>query len=510
MPVIVVGAGHNGLVCAARLASAGVAVTVLESASHAGGGVWSDARTLPGFVHDSCSGFFPMTLASPAFDGLDVRERVSWVNPSVAMAHPFLDGTAIVLDRSLDATVESLEAAAPGAGRGWRDVMGPVLARHDRAMRAALTDSFPPVRDGLALALGLRLRGIRLARLVVGSTATFGRRVFGHDRPTAWFTGSALHADVTPGSAGGAALAFGLKLVGHSVGWGFPRGGARALTDVLVQRVEELGGTVRCDAAVESVTLAGGRVKSVRLRDGEELQASAVVLALSVGPAVAMLPPGALPGRLSRRLDKWRYGLGTLKLDYALAGPVPWTSAQARGAAVVHVGDELPALFRSTEEAGAGRMPAEPMLVVGQHSLHDVSRAPAGQHTLYAYARVPQRLDIEPEEAADRVDRRIEQFAPGFRDLVLARAVRTPADIERDNPSMVGGDLAGGSCEADQQLFFRPSPSLFRGRTPIRALYFAGSSNHPGPGVHGVAGAAAARAVLADRGRRASFVSVPR
>jgi phytoene dehydrogenase-like protein len=205
-----------------------------------------------------------------------------------------------------------------------------------------------------------------------------------------------------------------------------------------------------------------------------------------------------------RRLSGWRYGLGTFKVDFALDGPVPWRSPQAREAAVVHVGGELPALFRSVHEAGAGRAPSEPALVVGQHSLFDESRAPADRHTLYVYTHVPQVLDVAPEEFADRIEEQLERFAPGFRPLVLGRAVRTPAHLERENPSLVGGDLAGGSCELDQQLIFRPAPELFRGRTPLPGLYMAGASQHPGPGVNGTPGAAAARALLRDR-RRASY-----
>jgi phytoene dehydrogenase-like protein len=241
-----------------------------------------------------------------------------------------------------------------------------------------------------------------------------------------------------------------------------------------------------------------GRVAGVRLHGGSAVAADAVVVALSAARAAELLPADALPGRLMRRLEDWRYGLGTFKVDYALAGPVPWTSPEAREAGVVHVGGPLAALFRAHEQAGAGHVPHEPCLVVGQHSLHDNSRAPSGRHTLYLYTHVPQRLDVPSDEVVERIEHRLAQFAPGFERLVLARAVRTPADIERENPSLVGGDLAGGSCELDQQFIFRPAPELFRGRTPLSGLYLAGPSVHPGAGVHGVSGAAAARALIRD------------
>jgi phytoene dehydrogenase-like protein len=496
-----VGAGHNGLVCAAHLARGGFMVTVLEQAEQPGGAVSSHTDTLPGFVHDRCAGFFPLTLASPAFEGLDVRERIAWVNPDVAMAYPFADGTAIALHRDVDATVASLEDLAPGAGRGWRATVEPLLARQDRVLRAALTPAFPPVRHGIALALRLRRDGLDLARLLLASSATFGKEVLRDERAAAWFSSSAMHADLTPGAAGGSGFALGLKLLGHAVGWGYPRGGAGKITDTLVNRARELGGEVRCGALVDGVLVRRGRAAGVRLHDGESVPAEAVVLCVSAARAAQLLPADALAGRLMRRLRDWRYGLGTFKVDYALSGPVRWTSSEARRAAVVHVGGPLETLFRSHHEAGARQVPEEPSLVVGQHSLHDDSRAAPGRHTLYVYSHVPQRLDVPADEVVERIERRLEQFAPGFSSLVLARAVRTPGDIEHENPSLVGGDIAGGSCELDQQLLFRPAPELFRGRTPLRGLYLAGPSVHPGAGVHGVSGTAAARALIADRSR---------
>jgi phytoene dehydrogenase-like protein len=237
----------------------------------------------------------------------------------------------------------------------------------------------------------------------------------------------------------------------------------------------------------------------VRLRGGEEVGCDAAVLSVSAGVAARLLPDGALPARLMTRLRGWRYGLGTFKADWALSGPVPWAAEVAREAGVVHLGDTLSDLFAAHHEAGAGRVPDAPAMVLGQHTIHDPTRAPEGRHTLYGYAHVPHRLDVPADEVVARMERRIEAFAPGFGALVLGRAVRSPADLERENPSMVGGDLAGGSCEIDQQAIFRPAPELVRGRTPLPGLYLAGPSVHPGAGVHGVSGTAAARAVLADR-----------
>jgi len=496
--VVLVGAGHNGLVCAVRLAESGIPVTVLDQAPHPGGGVTSGEDTLPGFVHDHCAGFFPLTLASPSFEGL--RESLDWENPPVAMAHPFVDGTAIALHRDVGATVASLEAAAPGAGRAWAELIDPLLAHREQVLRAALSP-FPPLRPGLALAAALRRDGVELARRMLASTASLGRELFRDERATAWLSGSAMHGDITPGAAGGAAFALFLNLLGHLVGWGFPRGGAGRLTDALVARLVELGGELRCGASVESILVRDGRATGVRLRDEEEIAADAVVVGVSAGRLAAMLPARALPDRLTTRLRSWRYGLGTFKVDYALSDPVPWMSRDAREAGVVHVADTLPLLFRSHQDAGAGRVPAEPTLVVGQHTLHDRSRAPADRHTLYLYTHVPQRLDVDEADVVERIERRLEAFAPGFRALILARSVRSPQRLEAENPSLVGGDLAGGSFEIDQQLIFRPAPELFRGRTPLAGLYIAGASVHPGGGVHGVSGTSAARMLLADATR---------
>ncbi|MDQ3850830.1 MAG: NAD(P)/FAD-dependent oxidoreductase [Actinomycetota bacterium] len=496
--MVVVGAGHNGLLAAIRLAQAGLEVTVLERSGTPGGAVRSVRDTLPGFVHDPCSGYFPLTHASPAFQALGLIDEIAWVNPPLVMAHPFLDGAEIALHRDVDATAASLEEAAAGAGTAWRELVTPLLTRASTVQHAALTP-FPPVLPVARLAVALRRDAVELARRMVGSAASFGLDVFGDERAAAWLCGSTSHSDLTPGSAGGGAFAFFLNLLGHMTGWPSPVGGAQRLIDAMVARLDALGGKLRCHADVDAIVVAASRATGVRLAGGERVDADAVVCTLSAGPLARILPEGALPGRLHRRLRRWRYGLGTFKLDLCLSAPVPWATPAARRAAVVHVADSLPSLFRSPTQAGAGRAPDVPTMIVGQHSLHDRSRAPDGRHTLYAYTRAPQRLDVCDEAFADRMQERIEAFAPGFRDLVLARAIRSPQRLEEENASLVGGDLGGGSFEIDQQLVFRPAPELFRGRTPLRGLYLAGTSVHPGGGVHGVSGESAARMVLRDR-----------
>ena len=495
---VVVGAGHNGLLAAIRLAAAGIAVTVVEAAPEPGGGVRSHAGTLPGFVHDTCSGFYPLTIASPAFRDVPLeRHGVEWVNPPVAMAHPFDDGSAIALHRDLAATAASLDAAAPGSGAAWSALIGRLAPQRDLLVRAALS-AFPPLAPGAGLALRLRRDAVDLARYAAGSAAATGVDILGDARAAAWFAGSAAHSDLAPGSAVGGALSLGLGLLGHLVGWPFPRGGAQRLTDALVAHLRELGGEVRCGARVEGIDVRGGRTVGVTTAAGDPLAADAVVSTVSAGVLAQLLPEDALPRRLTRRLRRWRYGLGTFKVDLELGGRVPWTAAEARDAGVVHVGGELDQLYAAAEEAAAGQVPRKPTLVVGQHTLHDPTRAPAGRHTLYVYTHVPHDPPLDRDEVADRIEERIERFAPGFRGLVLARAIRAPRDLEHENASMVGGDLGGGSYEIDQQLLFRPAIEMVRGRTPLRGLYVGGASVHPGGGVHGVSGDAAARAVIAD------------
>jgi phytoene dehydrogenase-like protein len=481
--VVVIGAGHNGLICAIRLARAGEDVLVLESAERPGGGVHSE-RGVGGIVHDVCSGFFPLARASPAVRELPLeRHGLEWLAPPVAMAHPFGDGSAIALHRDLAETAASLDRVAPGAGAAWAAAVGPLVETGRLFPEAALA-RFPPVRAGGALALRLRREAPELVRRMLMAPADLGRELGADDRVAAWLSGTALHSDLGPDDAGGSAFTLLLHVLGHQVGWPIVRGGAQRLTDALVAHLRELGGELRCGAAVTRIE-SDTRVRGVTA-GGERLEARAVVATLSARALAPLLADDALPGRLMTRLRGWSHRLGTLKVDFALREPVPWLSEVARRAAVVHVGDTLDALR------------AEGCVICGQHTLFDPSRAPAGGHNLYAYRRCPPHVD-DPPAFADRIEERIEALAPGFRALVTEREVRSPERIEAENPSFVCGDLAGGSAKLDQQLIFRPAPELFRYRSPLRGLYVAGASTHPGPGVHGASGAGAADALLADR-----------
>jgi phytoene dehydrogenase-like protein len=497
--VLVIGAGHNGLVAAIHLAAAGAEVEVLEHASRPGGAATTSERTLPGFRHDDHAAFVPMTIASPAMRELGLHrdgDGLHWVDPPTIVAHPFDDGTAIALHRDLDATVASLGGAA---GAAWRAAMGQLLPRA-QTLTSTILSPLPPAAGPARLALALRADLVTWTRRLLGSVEALGLDLFDGDRrATAWLSGSAQHSGLPPTTAGSGAFGLLLQLLGHSHGWRFPRGGMQAVVDALVARAQREGARLRCDAHVERILVRDGRVRGVRLAGGEELGADAVLTTISARPLIGLLPAGALPGRLELRLRHWRYGTGAFKVDYALRAPVPWSAPEARAAAVVHVAGELRELTAAGQASMRGELPERPALVVGQHTLLDPTRAPAGRHTLYVYAHVPPGHDEPDDEVVARMEAQLERFAPGFGDTVLQRAAHPLGAIEAENPSLVGGDLAGGAMDLDQQLVFRPDPALVRYRTPLRGLYVAGASVHPGGALHGMSGRGAARALLQDR-----------
>ena len=495
MRVVVIGAGPNGLVCAAHLARAGVELTVLEHAAEGFGGVSSYDGPLPGFRQDICAAFFPLTRVSPAFRPLELE--LDWITPETVMAHPFRDGTALMLERDVDATA----AAMGSAGERYAPFMRRLVENARPLMDAALAP-VPPGRELLDVASSLRADLIRLGWRSVISAGMLGRSWLGDERAAAWLAGSTAHSDLDPSSPGGGAFALVLQMLGHTVGWPFPRGGAEALGNAVAERIRAGGGEIRHGAHVARILLQGRRATGVELTSGETIRADAVVSTLTAAPFVKLLPAGALPRGVGRRLRRWRYDAGTFKVDFALDRPVPWAAEACRRAGVIHLGDALDDFVRSLRASRAGEFPDPPVLVVGQQSLFDPTRAPEGKHALYSYVRSPLRLPIAADEAADLVERRIEDFAPGFRASILARSVRSPEQLEEHNPSMIGGDLGGGSYQWHQELFLRPHPRLWRTRTPVGGLYFAGSSAHPGGGVHATQGLAAAQFLLRDQGNR--------
>ncbi|MHB1809433.1 MAG: phytoene desaturase family protein [Solirubrobacteraceae bacterium] len=367
--MLVIGAGHNGLVAAIHLAAAGAEVTVLEQSRRVGGAALSGEATLPGFMHDHCAGFVPMAAASPAIRELELeREGVVWIDPQHVLAHPFDDGTALALHRDVEATVASLGAA----GGGWRRAMAAMLPLAEPLVQTVLSP-LPPVAPLARLARGLRSDLPRWTRRLLGSVQALGLELFGGDtRATAWLAGSAQHSGLPPTTTVSGAFGFLLNLLGHSHGWPLPQGGMGELVAALQRRAEREGARVRCSAAVQEILLERGRVAGVLLDSGERIPAQAVISTLSAG-AFARLLPGH---ELARGLAGWRYGTGAFKIDYALDGPVPWSAHEARESAVVHVGGELDELVAAAEAGARGGVPERPALVVGQQSLLDPTRAP--------------------------------------------------------------------------------------------------------------------------------------
>jgi phytoene dehydrogenase-like protein len=486
---IVIGGGPNGLVAALELQRAGLRTLLLEAhPRRVGGGLGTEPLTgVEGFRHDVGAAFFPFGTTSPAFAGLDIP----WRFAPIESAHPALDGTAGIVTRG------STPARAPDAAR-W-DRLREWYARIQGHFLPALTGPFPTV--GPALALG-PANWVRLA-------AAFART--GRGLSNAWFAteasrrvlpGLSLHVDAGPDDAFGAGI--GLVLTLQALTGGFPvaEGGSATIAHVLLDAFERAGGSVRTAAHVKRVIVANDRATAVALDDGTQILARQAVVSDTSAAALylGLLGGSHQPDRVRRRMERFPYGFGTFKMDWALSGPVPWTNEHARAAAVVHPGESVDDLARFTREVRDGRIPRDPYLVIGQQTLADPTRAPAGKHTLWAYSRVPTGLswDAHRESFADAIEARIEGLAPGFRSTILGRAITTPDDLERQNENLVLGDICGGSNAWYRQLVFRPVFPYFRYRTPVRRLYLCSSYTHPGAGVHGMCGRNAAKMVLAD------------
>lgn len=495
---VVVGSGPNGLTAAIAMARAGWRVLVLEASERPGGAVATEELTLPGFRHDTFSAVHPAGAASGAFASMPLeRHGLRWVHPQACVAHPLPDGTAAALYRDLDRTAASLDAIHAGDGESWRAFASPFVDHFD-ALRDTMLAGFPPLRGPARLAAGIGPRGLfGFARLLPMSARSLGEKLFAGEGTRAWLYGSAMHSDVPPAGAGSAIAAAYMNLLGHGVGWPSPEGGAGRLADALASYLRELGGELHTGANVTRIEVQRGRVTGVGLDGGERVGAR-VVIGDVMPAALDALAGGALPAGYSRRLRRYRMGPSTLKIDWALDGPIPWSAPQAREAGTVHVGGSAAEILQTT--ALADGLPERPFMLLGQQSLADPSRAPAGKHTAWAYTHGPQTgVDwvAERDRHVERMEAQVERFAPGFRELILARHVLGPADLQQRNANLVGGDVGGGSYTLSQ-VIFRPVPSLAPYRTPVRGLYLGSAAAFPGGGVHGVPGQAAARLALAE------------
>ena len=463
----VVGSGPNGLVAAIRLAEAGQRVVVLEAAAVAGGGMRTEELTLPGFRHDVCSSVHPLALASPAFRELDLsREGLTFAHPAAALGHPVDEHTAAVVYRDLERTVAELGRD----GRVWRRIVGGVTRSGDNLVDSLLSPLDLPPKAPIALA-------------AYGSVGAWPSRWVGNvafrERPArALLAGLAAHSMLSLTSLTTAGFGMLLGGLAHSVGWPVAVGGSQSIADALVARLQSLGGEVVTNHRVTSVT--------------DLLKSSNVVLDLTPRQVVDVAWD-VLPTGYRVRLERFRYGPGVFKVDWALDGPIPWRDERLRGAGTVHVCGTAEEVAVSEKSTAAGEHPERPYVLFVQASAADSSRAPEGKQTGWAYCHVPNGSQVD---MTDRIEAQIERFAPGFRDRVLARHTMDTVALEAHNANEVGGDIAGGASDW-RQFIARPVLSPSPWVTPVDGLYLCSSSTPPGGGVHGMGGWHAAKELLA-------------
>ncbi len=451
----IIGSGPNGLSAAIVLASAGLSSTVLERNGQIGGACSTAEITLPGFRHDLGSSVYPMGLASPFFRSLPVE--IPWIEPISPCAHPLDDGTAVLLEHSIDDTVANLDACD---GRKYRSLLEPLA----NSFEELSVDLLGPVQH--IPHHPIRLARFGLSALLPGASLASSR--FSGVRARALFAGMAAHSVLSLEAPLSAAVALVLMAAGHAGGWPILRGGAQTLTGLLARHLESLGGRIET------------------LHEVMQLPETELVLADVTPRQLLRIAGTALPPAYRRKLERFRYGAGTFKVDYALSSSIPWTAPECSRAATVHLGGTLEEVVASERHFTSDA----PFVLLVQPSLFDPTRAPGGHHTAWAYCHVPNGSTVD---YLDAMERQISRFAPGFRDCILARSISPPAALERWNPNLVGGDLSAGVMCA-QQLLFRPTASLYR--TPLPSLFLCGASTPPGGGVHGMAGFHAAQAAL--------------
>jgi phytoene dehydrogenase-like protein len=500
---VVIGAGHNGLVAANLLADAGWQVLVCEATAAPGGAVASAELAAPGYVADLCSSFYPLAAVSPALRSLRLEDHgLRWRHAPTVLAHVFPDGRHVELARNAEDTAESVGSFHPRDADAWHAELAFWQRVRSDVVDALLTP-FPPVRAGLRLARTLRGDVLRLARMCTLPSRTLAAERFAGEGARALIAGCGLHTDLGPDQAGSGVFGWLLAMLGQDVGYPVPVGGAGSITAALVRRFVSHGGSVQCGRPISSVVVAGGQALGVRDSFGAPVRARRAVLADVPAPALYRDLVGVdhLPARLVRDLSTFHWDDATTKVDWALSGPIPWSAPGVGSAGTVHLGADVNGMARFSHDLACGRVPRDPFVLLGQMTTADPSRSPAGTEAVWAYTHVPRGLP--PSRlvgCADRIEQVIEAQAPGFRSLIVGRAVSGPAELASHNPSLVEGAINAGTSAMHQQLVFRPVPGLGRADTVVDRLFLAGASAHPGGGVHGAAGANAARAALARNG----------
>lgn len=440
------------------LARAGIAVTVHEAASEIGGGTRTEELTLPGFLHDVCSAIHPMAVTSPCFEPFPLAQfGLEWIHPAAPLAHPMDDGTAVILERSIDAT-----AAALGAdGAAWLSLLGPLVANWNE------------LRHDLLAPLGIPRHPLLMAsfgRHALRSARGLAKSKFRGERARALFAGISAHSVLPLDKMPSAAAGMVLGAAGHAAGWPMPRGGAQQITRALAAYLVSLGGEIRVNSRIDSLP-------------------DAPLVLCDISPRELLRISGnRLPSGYRKSLQSFRYGSGVFKLDLAIDGPIPWRAPECRRAGTVHLGGTLDEIAQ-WEATHTGR----PFVLLAQQSLFDSTRAPAGKHTVWAYCHVPNGSTGDFTEA---IEGQIERFAPGFRSRILARHVLSPSQLEARNANLVGGDVTGGLMDL-RQTFLRPGRQRYR--TPLRGVYLCSASTPPGGAVHGMCGYFAVQRAFLDK-----------
>lgn len=461
--VLVIGSGPNGLAAAVTLASAGYGVRVYEARDTIGGGLRSVALTESGSLHDAGATVMALVQASPFFQSLPLRDHVELVTPDAPFAHPLDDGTAVVAERSVDATAGGLDRSDAAV---YRQLLQP-LVRHAGSLLPALLAPLGRRMSWPLLGFGLQ---------AIHSAERFLRARFYGVRGRALLAGSAAHSLVPLSFAGTTGYGLALTLAAHAGGWPVVRGGSQRLADALAAILRARGGEILTGAAVTSLSALP--------------PARAVVCDVTPRQLIR-LAGDRMPAAYRRRLERYRYGPGVFKVDWTLKEPVPWRAAACRRAGTLHLGGTLEEIARSERDAWDGRVVERPFTLVVQPTTIDPTRAGAGKHTLWAYCHVPHGSTVDRVAA---IEAQIERFAPGFRECVSSRHAMAPADLERYNANLVGGDIAGGAADL-WQLVARPVLSLDPYRTSMPGVFLCSASTPPGVGVHGMCGFYAAKAV---------------
>lgn len=517
---VVIGSGPNGLVAANLLADQGWSVIVLESQPESGGAVRTDTDVHDGFRHDTFSAFYPLAAASSPIRALRLEEHgLSWVHAPAVLGNPLPAGGWAMLHRDRSTTAAGLDVLCPGDGEAWLTLCAHWDGYGDDLI-AALLSPFPPVRAGLRTAVGLSRRaGLRGLRTPLMSVRRMAAETFRGEGARLLLAGNALHGDFSPADAGSGLFGLVLTMLGQTVGFPVPRGGAGELTRALTRRLASSGGVVKTNAEVTQVAIRSGRAVGVHLADGTTVAASRAVVAAVTGPALygGLVSWDDLPSRIHRGMRRFEWDPATIKVDWALSGPVPWDPAPKVAPGTVHIAHSLDELTTFAAQLSRHTIPSDPLLLLGQMTTTDPTRSPAGTESMWAYCHVPQEARSDAggerikgvwdssdlERMADRMQARVVRFAPGFADRIVARRVLGPRELNSRDANLHNGAVNGGTANLRQQLILRPVPGLGRAETPVKGLYLASASAHPGGGVHGAPGANAARAALAhDRVRR--------